>query len=270
MPSLRKSTLALGTVFVLLASSVRGGAVAADDAENQLDAGIKRAVELRKGGKDREALEELQRAAGFGHSARLTAQTGLAEQALGLWVAAEKHLNEALATSSDAWIRKNRHPLEQALSTISGHLAWLDVWGQPDGAEILLDGEPAGALPLAGPLRVPAETVELAVRAKGFVSASRSVELSPGANVREHVVLHAVDITPQLAPSPAAAAAPGGSIIAASPVASGQGSDQDHPSVFTRWWFWTIAAVIVGGATAAVVVETRKGSSCTATTCTNF
>ncbi len=190
-----KSILAVASVVILLATSVGGGAARAqDDAQKQIDASIKQAIALRKEGKDREALDELHRAARLGHSPRLSAQTGFAEQALGLWVPAEKDLRDALAESSDPWIRKNRRTLEESLANVGGHLASVDIWGPPDGAQILIDGEPAGALPLSAPIRVPADTVEVTVRADGFVPAKRKLELSPGANVREHVVLHAIDV----------------------------------------------------------------------------
>ena len=267
MATRAKSILAIATVVVLLAPSVGSGAARADDdAQKQIDAAIKEAIGLRKEGKDRQALDELQRAAQLGHSARLSAQTGFAEQALGLWVAAEKDLREALAQSSAPWIRKNRRTLEESVANVGGHLASVDIWGPPDGAQISIDGEPAGAFPLSAPIRVPADTVEVTVRADGFVPAKRKLELSPGANVREHVVLHAVDVAPQ--PPPAPVAAP---VVHLSPTDSpGESPADAQPSIFTRWWFWTIVAVVVAGGATAAVLATRKDSSCAVATCTNF
>jgi hypothetical protein len=262
-----KSILAVASVVILLATSVGGGAARAqDEAQKQIDASIKQAIGLRKEGKDRQALDELQRAARLGHSPRLSAQTGFAEQALGLWVPAEKDLRDALAESSDPWIRKNRRTLEESLANVGGHLASVDIWGPPDGAQILIDGEPAGALPLSAPIRVPADTVEVTIRADGFVPAKRKLELSPGANVREHVVLHAIDVTPQPPPTPAAAP-----VVHLAPTDSpAESPAEQHPSIFTRWWFWTIVAVVVAGGATAAVLATRKDSSCTVGTCTNF
>jgi hypothetical protein len=252
-----------------LAGALSAAGVARADDEKQVDAIIKKAVELRRQGKDRDALSELQRAATIANPPKLSAQTGLAEQALGLWIPADKHLREALDQTADPWIKKNRRTLEESLSAVGGHLGSLDVWGDPQGAEVLIDGERAGYLPLTSAIKVPAETIDLVVRAGGFVSAKRKLEISPGASVREHVVLRPVDVTP-VAPPAASTAVPA---VAVTPTPAGSGGDgtaDESPSIFTRWWFWTItAAVVAGGVTAAVLV-TRKDAGCAGTTCSNF
>src|SRR5215471_3743382 len=79
----------------------------AEDAE----ALVKRGVELRKKGHDREALAEFQKALAIRETPRVLAQIGLAEYALGLWLPAEEHLNGALHHPSDPWIQRNRAAL---------------------------------------------------------------------------------------------------------------------------------------------------------------
>jgi hypothetical protein len=260
----KKLSVAIGAVVLLLVSAARGQG----DAPTEVDAIIKRAVELRRQGKDREALAELQRAAGIGNPPKLSAQIGFAEQALGLWVPAEKHLRDALEQSGDAWIKKNRRTLEESLAIVGGHLGTLDVWGEPAGAEVSIDGDRVGTLPLDAPLHVPAATIELTVRANGFATSTRKLELSPGANVREHVVLRAVDVTPKPIAGPAVTPA----VVGAPPpaVRATPAGDDEHGSVFTRWWFWTIAAVVVAGGVTAAVLATRKSAGCQATTCSTF
>src|SRR5437868_3732788 len=76
---------------------------------------LKKGIELRRNGRDREALAEFQRAAQIGRTPRVTAQIALAEQALGMWVEAESHMREALASAQDPWVAKNRAVLEGAL-----------------------------------------------------------------------------------------------------------------------------------------------------------
>jgi hypothetical protein len=256
--------VATATLAILLAT---GAGHAQDDAQRQVDTIIKKAVELRRHGNDREALAELQRATSIANPPRLSAQIGLAEQALGLWPAADKHLREALDQGSDPWIKKNRKLLDESLATIDGHLALLDVWGSPDGAEVLIDGEAAGTLPLPAAIKVPAGTVELTVRAKNFVESARRLEIRPGANVREHVVLRELSMVPA-APPPAPAAP---AVAISQPADGGQASDDDeHRSIFSRWWFWTVAAVVVAGGVTGAVLATRKSSDCSATTCSTF
>ena len=162
--------------------------------------------------------------------------------------------------------KKNRTLLDESLATVDAHLGTVDVWGRPAGAELLIDGEPAGTLPLSGAIKVPAGTVELTVRAKNFVPATRRLEISPGANVREHVVLREISIV--VPPPPTEAVS--GVAVTSSPEPAQRSDDGEHGSVFTRWWFWTAAAVVVAGGVTAAVLATRKGSDCDATTCSTF
>ena len=175
-PSSFRRTLAIALSILLLSAS----RAAAGDPAADVDVMIKKAVELRHQGKDQEALTELRRAAAIANPPRLSAQTGFAEQALGLWAAAEKHLQEGLDQGADPWIAKHRATLEQSLAFVRDRLATLDVWGSPEGAEILVNGEPMGTLPLASPLRVAAGTTQLSVRAKGFTTSFRTLELAAG------------------------------------------------------------------------------------------
>jgi hypothetical protein len=154
-----------------------------------LDTILKKGNELRAKGRDREALEEFQRAALINDSPRVTAQIALAEQALGMWAEAGADLNKALAADSDPWIAKNRAALERARGTIRQHVATLEVWGAPDGAEVLVDGQVVGRLPQVGPLGIATDEIELQVRAPGYAETNRTLRTRIGSLVREHVEL---------------------------------------------------------------------------------
>jgi hypothetical protein len=154
-----------------------------------LEAILKRGNDLRAKGRDRQALEEFQRAALISDSPRVTAQIALAEQALGLWVEASVDITKALAANDDPWIAKNRVALERARGTIREHVATVEIWGTPDGAEVLVDGKVVGRLPDVGPVGVAADEVELQVRAPGYVDSNRTLRTHIGSLVREHVDL---------------------------------------------------------------------------------
>ena len=66
-----------------------------------VDAINKRGIDLRRQGRDAEALVEFQRAARTQDSPRASAQIALAEQALGLWLDASTHLGLALSMAGD-------------------------------------------------------------------------------------------------------------------------------------------------------------------------
>ncbi len=156
--------------------------------EEEADALIARGIELREQHKDDEALALFKSALAKSPTPRARAQVALAEQALGLWVLAETDLAVALSSPSDPWIAKNQAALEGAIAIVRRHLGSLDVRGQ-EGAEVVLDGVPLATLPLREPLRVEAGRRTLEVRAKGFYSVARTLEVPAGGIARESVTL---------------------------------------------------------------------------------
>src|SRR5262249_29627013 len=163
-------------------------AFASPAAPGEPNAGIEHGVALREQGHDEEALAEFRKAYAMAPTPRASAQMGLAEQALGLWVAAEEHVREALKSAGDPWIQKNRAVLEQSLRAIDQHLGTLEVRGLA-GAELFVDGARVGQLPLERGLRIEAGHRTLEVRALGFQSTSRTIIVSPGETARETIEL---------------------------------------------------------------------------------
>ena len=128
---------------------------------------------------------------------------GLAEQALGRWIDGEAHLARALEAGQDPWIAKYRGTLESSRAEIGKHLGSLYVTGGPEGAELRLDGQPVGTLPLRRPLRLPLGTFSLEASVGGHVVVARAVSIAAGLTAHEDLS------APAAAPaSPAAAPAP--------------------------------------------------------------
>ena len=76
---------------------------------------IRQANEFRRRGEDQKALPLLKQAYEAARSPRTAAQFGLAELALGYWVEAEGHLEEALTVGArHPFVDKNRGALESA------------------------------------------------------------------------------------------------------------------------------------------------------------
>jgi hypothetical protein len=174
------------SVVALLAlgpSAVGGGGFAgAADYESLM----RDAVSKRRAGDDIAALKLFQQAYELNKTPKALAQMGLAEQALGRWGAADKHLRQALATGgSDPWINKNRAAIGTSLDTIVGHVGQLDVIGQPEGADVRVDGESVGQLPLGHPIVVTAGGVAVEVSARGYLPILRSTTVSVGKLTRE-------------------------------------------------------------------------------------
>jgi hypothetical protein len=271
-----------------------------------VDALLKRGVEFRRHGQDREALAVFQQALAIKRLPRIVGQIAFAEQALGDWLSAQTHLEEALARAEDPWIQKNRATLEQALRSVGAHIGRVDVWGTPAGAEVLLDGATVGTLPLAHPIRVTESQVTLQVRATGHVEITRVLHIPLGDLVRERVDLH----TPPAGVAPTVAGAPsaeptrtqGRAAVTTSPppgkttlpvltppansaaaataapglaLATATGSESTAPEherqpVYRRWWFWTMIGVAAAGAATSVVLLSKKGSSCAPPGCSEW
>jgi hypothetical protein len=158
-------------------------------------------VELRRRHQDVEALDRFQRAHALKATPRTQAQIGFAEQALGRWVDAERDLKAALATG-DAWIAKNKTAIDRALATADEHLGTLLIEGRPEGAEVRVGGVVAGSLPLKEPLRVPAGTITVELRAEGHAPGLRTIPVEAKKSHRERIELVALT-TPPVAPPPA-------------------------------------------------------------------
>ena len=127
---------AVAAVVVLFLAVIGASrAAAATDADKL----IREGVDLRRGGDDVGALQKFQRAFEVAPSPRATAQMGLAEQALGRWVTAYEHLHRALDATNDAWIKKSRPALEEALNHVNDHVGQVEILGGSPGAEVRIE-----------------------------------------------------------------------------------------------------------------------------------
>jgi tetratricopeptide (TPR) repeat protein len=267
------------------------GAVASVAAADDVDTIVKKGTELRRQGRDRDALAELQRAARIDETPRVTAQIALAEQALGIWEDAWSHLKKALDHTGDPWIQKNRAVLETALGVIEEHVGTIEIWGTPDGAEVLLDDKPIGKLPTANPAASIRDQVSLLVRSPGYVDFTRTVKVKMGGLVRERVELRrlpaalaaapaaAATLSPAAVRGPASAPAaaesppPAASLVTQSAPADSASAPETHESPFyKRWWFWTLVGAVAIGAGTGAYLLTRPAATpaCTPPTCSNW
>jgi hypothetical protein len=150
-----------------------------------VDDRLQRGVELRKQGRDAEALEEFRAAYKNDKSLRIRAQIAVAEQALGHWLEAERGLVLVLAATDDPWIDERRKALEEALDRVRSHLGWLIAESNVGGAELRVDGVKVALLPTAEPVRIVAGTHTLEVTAEGTTPVRRTVDVRGNGRLRE-------------------------------------------------------------------------------------
>ena len=93
-----------------------------------------------------------------------------------------------------------REALDGALATIRAHLAWLRVDVNVKDARFFLNGLIATSFPASAPVRVTAGLVDMEVRAAGYETARRTVDVTAGADV--HVVMTLEALPPAPAPPP--------------------------------------------------------------------
>jgi hypothetical protein len=229
-----------------------GVARAADRAEEDL---IHRGVEARKKRDDATALDLFKKAYALHHSPRSAAQMGLAEIALGRWVEAQAHLQEGIAAKGDPWVQKNAKTLGEALARVQREIGMLEVLGSPEGAEIVIEGEVKGALPLPSPIVVRAGEVRFALRAPGHLPETRTVLVSGGQLTRETVALSPVPAPPPLlagaGPSPTAGRTPaaGADAVVTGPTPADEG---EAPSPGRRRGLRAAGLIVTGVGVAAV------------------
>lgn len=206
---------------------------------------VEQGLTLREKGQDREALALFEQAAALAPSPRITAQVGLAEQALGRWIDAEGALSRALEAADDPWIARNRPPLLQALETVRAQLAWLEVETTAPGATLWIDGHEVTTLPQPTPVRVVAGSHDVEVRAPGHEPAVRRVTVTAGEHAHE-ILTPSMASIPGPAPAPPASSVPPTEPIVASP----SGVDGT-----TLGWVLAGSSVVLlaGGVTANVV-----------------
>jgi hypothetical protein len=173
----------------LVAALLAVGSARAEEPAAAAEARIQRGIELRRAGRNGEALSEFQKAFALTPTPRAQAQIALALHALGDWLGAERALEDALRAGDDPWIAQYRDVLEGALATVRAHLGWLSVSANVAAGELFLNGVSVHALPLSGSIRVVAGKLDTEVRAQGYTAVLRTIEIVPGKEDHETFTL---------------------------------------------------------------------------------
>jgi hypothetical protein len=234
-------------VAVLLTLSLASPTWGNEPAE--VEALIEQANTYRRQGMDHKALPLMQKAYNLAHTARTAAQLGLVEIALGYWLQAERHLAESLTSTRDPWIHKNRAELERALAGVRASIGEVDIQGAPAGAEVFVNGQLVGSLPLSKPPRVGDGPVHVEVKAVGFKTSIHDLTMTRGRRQALTVKLEPVASTyrPSQIPSPR-------------PIAT-EPADRPEPGSALRLTSYVMAAAAVAAGGFAVAGYLRHESA---------
>ena len=180
-----------------------------------------------------------------------------------IWLEADQHLGEALQSSDHPWIVKNRKALEDSRAQARRNIGELAIVGTPAGATVTVNHQPAGALPLAEPVRVAKGKVEIEVSSPGYTTATAS-RVAVGGE-RQEVAFNlekaAAVATPTAPPkeAPVAVVPPSTGAPAPLPVAP---STDDSAVLRTRigWGLGIAAGVALVGAVVETIVWQKHRS----------
>lgn len=197
---------------------------------------VRQGLELRRAGRDAEALARFQEAYDVAKTPRNAAQVGLCLQALGRWSEADPFLSEALSATSNPWVIKNRETLKESLESVKSRVGRIEVLGEPAGARVDVNGRNVGSLPLREAILVNEGSADILVSAPGYDDATRTVQVT--GNSYQRVVMRL-----QMKASPAAL-----------PAIDTTAVPEEPRSLLANPWTWLATAVVVGLAVSAVLV----------------
>jgi tetratricopeptide (TPR) repeat protein len=188
MDSTSRFSRVAAAVLVGFAALIASPGWAATDAE-QAEALIREGVTLRAHDSAAQALPLFEKAFQISRTPRTAAQLGLCELELRSFVAAERHLAEALAAPGHPWVAKNKPALKGALDTAHANIGELALTVSPAGAEVSLNHKPVDRALLGAPLRVDGGLVDVEVRAPGYEPAREAVTIAGGKREQRTYVL---------------------------------------------------------------------------------
>lgn len=199
------------------------------------------AISLRAEGRDREALSILRQAEQLDpRSLRVKVHLSNVYQALGEWLLADELLRQAMSSPRHPYIQRHRQALAEARSVIDDHLGKLEVLGEPEGAEVRLNGRVLGTLPLPEPVPVTVGAHTLEVRMPGHYTVSRPVTISARDHVRESIRLEPRPLDDGAAPLSTTASGSAAPAMA-----------QERPAE-RAWLTWTLAGLSAAAAATTV------------------
>jgi len=246
----RFSAVLLAVALAVAPSFVSNQALAADEPP-AVEALIQRGIQLRRTGDDEAALAVfLQAESEAPTSVRVLLHVVTAAQAAGKWLMADEYMRRVSRDKEDAYYRRHRTAIEQVEAAIAQRVGQFQALGAPEGAEVKLNGEVIGTLPMVEPRSFETGTYVMEVTNAGYYNLRRPVSITGGVLTRE-----AIELKQRPADAPLD--------LTASGRFQGQMAADEAPR---EWWqssaiTWTLAGVaVLGGAAtgAALVVRERQ------------
>jgi hypothetical protein len=149
---------------------------------------IEQGVRLREAGRDEDAVSAFRRARAVEDSPQVQTQLGLALLATGEFVESYELLSAALL-SHDPWVESRRAAIEGSFDSASAHVGLVEVTGGEPGANVIVNGQVVGAMPLTRPVHALAGRAIVEVSLAGYHRTINEVAVEPGQTARLRVAL---------------------------------------------------------------------------------
>jgi hypothetical protein len=190
---------------MLLLLCTPAAAFGADD-DGQVDPAtqelIQQGIALRRSGKDDAALRIfLDAEARSPSSVRVLLHVTAAAQAAGRWLLAYRYLQKASSHRTEPYYQRYRASIQVIEDAVAQHVGQLRVLGSPSGAEVLVNGELVGTLPMDNPKVLELGAYQLEVRKSGYFPLRRPLEIVGGTRLSQEAI-ELKPMTPSLASAP--------------------------------------------------------------------
>jgi tetratricopeptide (TPR) repeat protein len=238
-------------VAFLIAFSLALGQGQARADGDESDALINQGLKAMRKGDYQAALDAFRRAHQARPTTRSRTEIGLAEQALHRWVEAETDLAGALSEEEeDAWLESHRSLLEKALADVHSHLGMLTVESGLRGAQVKINGELRGLLPLPRPLFLLPGAVQVEMTAPGRRPWRGEAQIKLGETARLAPIFEPLDPPP---------------VMSAASVVGNRDADYSHSAepkaLRLIGWLALAAGSAAAGSGAFLLAGSQAGSS---------
>jgi PEGA domain-containing protein/tetratricopeptide repeat protein len=250
-PASRYRRALAGLLLALCAAEPGGTAQAAPEARATPDAHpgveelIQRGIALRRAGDDAAALEVFHQAERKSPgSVRIMLHIVTAAQAAGRWLEASAYLRKVSEHEDDAYYRQYREEIAQVERVINTRVGSFLAVGAPVGAEVRVNGNVIGTLPMerAEPVQSGSYVVEVSL--PGYYNDRRTISVTGGVLAREAFALNPLPKAPVGATARGAAAGP----------SSASAADDLAREWYERPWLtWALAGTSAALLTTSVV-----------------
>jgi hypothetical protein len=187
LPALPLSGASLAAVAIVTSVS----SIARAEESPEVEALLKRGIALRKEGKDEEALTVfLDAESQAPKSVRVLLHVATAAQAASKWLMADEYLKKAMSHGEDPYYLKYKDEIEEVRLATAQRVGHFRAIGEPDGAEVVLNGQVIGTLPMETPKTLEAGTYIMEVSKPGYFRLRRPISIGGGVLTRESVQLN--------------------------------------------------------------------------------